>query len=118
LSIHIWLNLGDLTRVLRRVRPGEASRLARPSELGFFAGTMFWARLPAIRDCLDVPTRWFQLESGQIDGTMAHALERLFCVVPELDGRAVFASDADRLVELDYTDYAWPSWALRRTELE
>jgi lipopolysaccharide biosynthesis protein len=46
----------------------------------FPSGSMFLARLAALRPILDAPLRPsdFEEESAQIDGTTAHALERLF----------------------------------------
>ncbi|MGB3394212.1 MAG: glycoside hydrolase family 99-like domain-containing protein [Stenotrophomonas sp.] len=46
----------------------------------FIAGSMFWARLTALRPILDThlqPSR-FDAEAGQVDGTLAHAIERTF----------------------------------------
>ncbi len=56
----------------------------------FIAGTMFWARLDAIRPVLDAHLDlWeFEDESGQVDGTMAHAVERVFTLAASSVGLA------------------------------
>ena len=118
LAIHVWLNVDDIRWFFARWRPDRLHRLTKPSELSFFAGTMFWADLDAIASCLEVPTRRFEVESSQIDGTMAHALERLLVVVPEVDGRSIGVCGIDGPRRVEYTDHRWPAWALRRPEWE
>jgi lipopolysaccharide biosynthesis protein len=51
---------------------------ARMSELGFFAGTMFIARMKAMEPimALGLSGGDFPPEKGQMDGTLAHILER------------------------------------------
>lgn len=51
-----------------------------PDDWGFFAGTMFWARVAAMRPFLRLLDQGLKLASGlgMADGHRAHALERLF----------------------------------------
>lgn len=49
-----------------------------PGNGQFASGSMFWARLQALRPLLDahlLPSM-FDIETGQVDGTLAHAIER------------------------------------------
>lgn len=50
-----------------------------PLETDFSAGSMYWVRLAALRPLLDAHLyrSTFEPEQGQIDGTVAHAIERL-----------------------------------------
>ena len=50
----------------------------------FPAGSMFWARMDAVRPLLEAGLDWsdFPPEQGQTDGTLAHCIERMLGVVP------------------------------------
>lgn len=79
---------------------------------GFFAGTMFWARFDAINTLTSLSNyKDFELEAGQIDATYAHALERLFCLVPEVDGKHIYEFDGKRVVAREYKSDNIPEWS-------
>lgn len=54
----------------------------------FISGSMFWARTDALFHILDLQLSKddFEEELGQTDGTMAHAIERLFLYAATLNG--------------------------------
>lgn len=73
-------------------------RLERSLELDFPSGSMFWARSAALRPILDVDLTFgaFEAERGQIDGTTAHAIERLIFYSAERAGyRALHVGASD-----------------------
>jgi len=59
-----------------------------PSAFNFPVGTMFWMRAAALKPFVDIGLTWdaYPAEPLATDGTSLHALERLFGVVPGLDG--------------------------------
>ncbi|MCU6434919.1 methyltransferase domain-containing protein [Undibacterium sp. Jales W-56] len=54
----------------------------------FPSGSMFWARTAALRPLLDLQLNFrdFPEESGQIDGTLGHVIERMYFLVTEKAG--------------------------------
>jgi hypothetical protein len=56
--------------------------------MNFPVGTMFWARASALKPLIDLNLQWndYPEEPVPIDGSMLHALERLFGIVPRLTG--------------------------------
>ncbi|AXK70903.1 hypothetical protein DWG18_00435 [Lysobacter sp. TY2-98] len=57
----------------------------------FASGSMYWLRLAAIMPLLDatLTSSDFEIETGQLDGTIAHALERIILHVAKANGYAV-----------------------------
>ena len=56
--------------------------------LEFPSGSMFWGRSAAIRGLLDLNLSYedFATEAGQVDGTLAHAIERIVLMAAEAPG--------------------------------
>lgn len=75
----------DLARELMR-RVGVA--IDKNLVLEFPSGSMFWGRSAAIRPLLDAGLRFddFPEEAGQVDGTLAHAIERVVLMCAEARG--------------------------------
>lgn len=63
-------------------------KIDRASPLDFPSGSMFWARSMALKPLLELnlTTDDFAPESGQEDGTLAHAIERLYFYSCEIAG--------------------------------
>ncbi|GAB3059550.1 hypothetical protein GCM10027214_25530 [Stenotrophomonas tumulicola] len=82
---HTWLGNGPAGDLLA-ARLGIA--LDRDRYLDFPAGSMFWARVDALRPLFDLKLHRdeFPAERGQVDGTLQHAVERLFGVVVRHQG--------------------------------
>lgn len=73
-------NYGKVTGIVEKMRLGTA-----PVDCpNYPAGSFFWARTAALMPLLTgvLSLEDFDAESGQIDGTTAHAVERLFGLLP------------------------------------
>jgi lipopolysaccharide biosynthesis protein len=59
-----------------------------PTPFHFAAGSMFWIRAGALTPILDLAldSGDFEEEGGQVDGTLAHSIERLFPIAAKLNG--------------------------------
>lgn len=64
-------------------------------KLAFFAGSMFWFAPKAFKDIQGLPDNMvnFDIENGMQDGTLAHAYERLFCLITRAAGFTVTSVD-------------------------
>lgn len=115
LTVNFPANGPHMSRVVRG-RYGKKTEhhylQSHRADYGFFGGTMFWARLDAIEPLLGFSAARFERESGQIDATFAHALERLFCIVPEIEGRRMYEVSAEKgVVERSYRSDNIPEWS-------
>ena len=104
-------NAEAVERLLRPAVSAEAlARLDDPKQLGFFAGTMFWVRLDAVRPLLRAKVRDFPPEPTPKDGTLSHALERALPVLPELLGRDQYDSDGAGIAPRPAVADVLPEW--------
>lgn len=73
----------------------------------FPVGSMFWAKVDAIRPLLEAALDWcdFPHEQGQTDGTLAHCIERMIGVVST-------ARDFKHGVIRDTQKLSWSRWRL------
>ena len=77
-------------------RLAEKGRLKYSEEdIKFAAGSMFWIHPLILRlvKLLELTAADFEIEAGQLDGTMAHAIERFFGIIAQHAGMNVIASD-------------------------
>ncbi|MBU0462576.1 MAG: glycoside hydrolase family 99-like domain-containing protein, partial [Proteobacteria bacterium] len=74
-------------------------------EIPFVAGTMFFARMESIIPLLSLAINEdeFEKENGQVDGTLAHAIERLFSISAVSTGLRVI--DTDNITNIENKIY-------------
>lgn len=94
LKRHMGSNEPILRHLLERSYGAEhaGQLLNQRSILPYVGGTMFWARVDALKPLLDLELMPddFQSEHKQIDGTLAHAIERYIGVIAQQDGRQFY----------------------------
>ena len=84
--VHGWgKNYAYAAQLLSRM-----SLVVPQENLGFNfpAGNMFWARTAALKPIFDLDLQWddYPREPVGVDGTMLHAIERLFGIIPGIYG--------------------------------
>ncbi|RUM62647.1 MAG: hypothetical protein DSZ03_06380 [Sulfurimonas sp.] len=84
--LRININWGYDFTMLKQLLKRMGVALNSEQLLEFPSGSMFWGRTDAIKPLLDLELSYsdFPRESGQIDGTLAHAIERSFLYVCEI----------------------------------
>ncbi len=72
-------------------RMGLKQPLPDNARLRFPVGSMFWARVKALQPLLDLGLKQshFPPETGQVDGTLAHAIERMIGVTSAATGHKI-----------------------------
>ncbi|MEA2757665.1 MAG: hypothetical protein QOH65_278 [Methylobacteriaceae bacterium] len=82
------LNWGYDYNLARTLLARMGIDLNRNLVLEFPSGSMFWGRSAAIKKLLDLDLQFsdFPDEAGQIDGTLAHAIERSVLMIAEASG--------------------------------
>lgn len=83
---YISENIGSNQHMLTRLE--TLAGVARKPKDEFVSGSMFWFRPQAFLPLLELPIRTgdFEFEEGQIDGTLAHALERFIGIAVRSSG--------------------------------
>lgn len=92
---HTWLSNNESRNILFE-KLGYMD-MEVPKYVDFPMGTMFWARGDAIKDFFKagLKEKDFPKESGQVDGTIAHAFERCLGVMVKLNGYTIMVYDEE-----------------------
>jgi lipopolysaccharide biosynthesis protein len=98
LKRHIGSNEANIASLLQQTHSPEVSRkvVAHPERYNFVGGTMFWGSFDGIRPLLQLYLlpEDFESEQRQVDGTLAHAIERVFGILVVLNGQKIFVSSS------------------------
>jgi len=83
-----WVNWGGNFRTASQLTASMGFAIDPHAPLDFPSGSMFWARSAALKPLLDLGLEFesFDPERGQVDATVAHAIERLYFYVCESAG--------------------------------
>ncbi|MFC3221270.1 rhamnan synthesis F family protein [Tianweitania populi] len=86
--VRAWINWGGNLDLANRLLAKFGKPFSYDQALDFPSGSMFWARSAALKPLLDLQLcpEDFPSEQAQIDGTLAHAIERLFYIACEYAG--------------------------------
>lgn len=115
LPVNYEANKTNIRRLLKELKSSRIKEKVDSYrfDYGFFAGTMFWVRLDAIESILakNASAALFDTEAGQIDNTYAHAVERMLCLIPELDDKKIYSVSAHGVRQIEYSSGLIPEWS-------
>ncbi|MBQ6131585.1 MAG: hypothetical protein IJL12_04515 [Selenomonadaceae bacterium] len=96
-SIRVSINWGENYHATKNFLRGLGIEISHRNLLEFPAGSMFWFKPKALVPLLDSRLTFddFPEERGQIDGTLAHVIERAFLFVVEAAGFTWIKVDSD-----------------------
>lgn len=107
LKRHMGSNAPILENLLGRAYDKKTAKeiMTAPEYSPYIGGTMFWARLDALKPLLtlDLMPDDFQSEHGQVDGTTAHAVERFIGVSAKLEQKDIYLVDGKQPDKVDLT---------------
>jgi hypothetical protein len=88
LPAQTWIHWGQNLELAEQLSTRMGFTLGPDREIDFPSGSMFWARTAALKPLLELrlSVDEFPEERGQPDGTLAHAIERIYYFVCELSG--------------------------------
>lgn len=115
LEVNFEANGAHLEHILTKKLPKrEVYRLMQSDRgsHGFFAGSMFWVSYQYISNSIfQIPFHRYESEEGQVDGTMAHALERAITLIAEGDGLSIWETDGNNISKVAYDQGIIPEWS-------
>lgn len=111
-KMYLRYNRTKIERIIKKTSPMffEGMIAQKLSQYGYFGGTMFWVDLASISDVLEISKLNFDKEKGQTDRTTAHALERVFCILPQLQHKQLYGVTKGKIVKIKKTTGSFPKW--------
>ena len=117
LAVNFETNGKDMTKIMKKlfknrqlsVQVLQTNRL----KYGFFAGSMLWMNIDKLSPLFDdhnCRSKYFARERGQIDGTYAHAMERMFSLYPEINKNDLYKMEEIKISKLNSYRGSIPDW--------